>query len=96
MKIVAINNNNEDDEIIEIVLDQQLFPLIICDINLSIDNNGCVYIFISIIQRDFVYTGNKNYINEILRAHNSGIGSKTSHSLHIHPYSVFAYICGFN
>ena len=40
--------------------------------------------------------GNTNEINEILRCHNSGIGSQTSHLLHLFPYSVFTYICGFN
>ena len=53
---VTINHNNEYDEIFEKVLDQQLFPYIISDINLSIDNTSYMYILISIRQRNFVYT----------------------------------------
>ena len=55
-----------------------------------------MYIFVSIRRRDFVFIRNTNGINEKLRDHNSGIGSHTSHPFHIFPYSVFAYIYGFN
>ena len=55
-----------------------------------------MYKLISIRLRYFVCIKNRNEINEILRAHNSGIGSQTSHLLHTCLYSAFAYICGFN
>ena len=51
---------------------------------------------ISIIQRYFVYIGNTNDINKILRDPNSGIGFQTSQPVHLQPYSLFAYICCFN
>ena len=50
LKIVTINYNNEDDEIVEIVLYQQFFLYRICDINLTNDKTGYVYMMISIRQ----------------------------------------------
>ena len=49
---------------------------------------------ISIGQIYFVYIRKTNKINEILRAHNSGICSQTSQTEHLYPYSALAYICG--
>ena len=54
LKVVTINHNNKYDEIFERGLDQKnLYG--ICDINLSIDKTGYVYMLISIIKRVFVY-----------------------------------------
>ena len=51
---------------------------------------------ISIRQIYIFYIGKIDVSNKIPRAHNSGIGSQTSHPVYFRPYSVFAYICGFN
>ena len=93
LKIVTINHNNEDNEIVEIVLDQQFFYRI-CDINISIDNTGYVYMLISIRRRYFVCIIKTNENNKWLRAHNSGIGYQTSQQVNLRPYSIFTYICG--
>jgi hypothetical protein len=78
-------------------LNQQFFPYRICDISIPIDTSGYVYMLISIRKNDFVYIIGKTLdLNKRLRAHNSGHGSQTSQLLHLHPYSFFAYICGFN
>ena len=55
MKIVTTNHKNEDDEIVEGGLDQKHFPYRMSDINILIDNAGCVYMLISIRQIYFVY-----------------------------------------
>ena len=46
LKIVTINNNNEDNKIVERGFDQQKISYIICDINISIDNTEYVYMLI--------------------------------------------------
>ena len=63
LKIVTINNDNEEDGVVERGLYQQFFTYRICYINTSIDNTECVYMLIAVRQRDFVYIRKTNEIN---------------------------------
>ena len=50
----------------------------------------------SIRQKYLVCIVKTNKTSKIMRACNSGIGSRTSHPVHLRPSSVFSYIFRFN
>ena len=51
---------------------------------------------ISCQEMTFTYIGKTKDIRRILQEKNSGEGSNTTESIHLRPYEIFAYICGFN
>ena len=50
----------------------------------------------SIRDQNFSYIGKTNSIRRRIQEHNSGTGSVSTEPLHLRPYALFAYICGFN
>ena len=46
-------------------------------------------------QRKFIYIGETQCIKTRLSNHNSGNGSTLTSPLHLIPYAVVAFICGF-
>ena len=77
-------------------MDQENYPFRICDVILPECNTGYVYMLLSIKDKIFTYIGMKNCIQTKLQAHNSGYGSSSTEPVHLHPYALFAYICGFD
>ena len=69
---------------------------ITCDVSLQQCDTGYVYILMSIKDQNFTYIGKTNNIRTRIRQHNSGIGSISTEPLHLRPYALFAYICGFD
>ena len=45
---------------------------------------------------NFSYIGQTHSISKRIQAHNTGVGSVSTEPLHLRPYALFAYICGFN
>lgn len=71
------------------------FPFRVCDMELPNDSSGVVYLLLSIRDKTFTYIGMTGNIIRRLRQHNSGVGSSSTEPLHLRPYAVLAYICGF-
>ena len=71
-------------------------PYRICDINLPTCRSGFVYFLISCRDATYSYIGTTKYIRKRLNQHNSGFGSRSTNPLHLRPFAIYAYICGFN
>ena len=95
LRLVTINHTNENHTTTR-TLRQQVFPYRICDIQLPQCNTGYVYMLLSIKDQNFTYIGKTKNIRTRIRQHNSGIGSISTEPLHLRPYALFAYICGFD
>ena len=78
------------------VLTQHSFPFRIRDISLPQCNTGYVYMLISVKDTSFSYIGKTKSIRNRIRQHNSGVGLVATEPLHLRPYALFAYICGFD
>ena len=50
---------------------------------------------LSIKDQRYTYIGKTNNIRTRIQQHNSGVGSISTEPLHLRPYVLFAYICGF-
>ena len=50
----------------------------------------------SVKQRTFTYIGTTDCIRKRIRQHNNGYGAQTTSPVSLRPYSVMAYICGFD
>ena len=77
------------------VMTQSSFPYRICDVSLPQCNTGYVYMLISVRDRNYSYIGKTNSIRRRIQEHNTGVGSVSTEPLHLRPYALFAYICGF-
>ena len=71
-------------------------PFQICDVTLPQCNTGYVHMLISMKDFNFSYIGKTNSIRCRIQEHNSGTGSVSTEPLHLRPYALFAYVCGFN
>ena len=71
-------------------------PYRICDINLPTCCSGFVYFLISCRDATYSYIGTTKCIRKRLNQHNSGFGSRSTNPLHLRPFVIYAYICGFN
>ena len=67
----------------------------ICDIALPQCQSGFVYMLLSLRQRDFTYIGTTNCICLCLQQHISGNGAVDTAPAYLHPFALFAYVCGF-
>ena len=72
------------------------FPYRICDVALPQCNTGNVYMLMSVNDHNFSYTGKTLSIRRRIQQHNSGVGSVSTEPLHLQPFALFAYICGFD
>ena len=89
------NNNNHHHHHIP-VLESSEFPFRICDISLPESNTGEVYFLMSLKRHSFTYIGMTKNLRTRLNSHNSGYGSNSTCPTHLRPFTVLAYICGFN
>ena len=49
----------------------------------------------SVNDHNFSYIGKTVSIGRRIQQHNSGVGSVSTEALHLRPFALFAYICGF-
>ena len=97
LDIITINrSNNTTPNATRRVMTTSSFPYRICDMSLPECKTGYVYMLISIKNQDFAYIGKTNCIRTRLRQHNSGVGSTSTQPIHLRPFALHAYICGFN
>ena len=71
-------------------------PYCICDIALPQCNTDYVYMLMSVNDHNFSYIGKMLSIRTRIQQHNSGVGSVSTEPLHLRPFALFAYICGFD
>ena len=73
----------------------QTYPFRTCDIPLPQCRTGFVYFLMSVKNRSYTYIGQTVCIRDRMKAHNSGSGSLSTESIHLRPFALMAYICGF-
>jgi predicted GIY-YIG superfamily endonuclease len=79
------------------MMSQATFPYPICDGALPQCNTGYVYIMLmSVNDHNFSCIGKTLSIRRRIQQHNSGVGSVSTEPLHLWPFALFAYICGFD
>ena len=78
------------------ILTQASFPFCIHDVPLPQCNTGYVYMLVLIKDTSFSYIGKTKSICRRIWQHNSGLGAVATEPLHLRPYALVAYICGFN
>ena len=71
-------------------------PYRLCDMPLPSCNSGFVYMLISCKDPHYSYIGETQNISTCLNQHNQGRGAKATTPESLRPYSLFAYICGFD
>ena len=95
LDIVTVRKNDQEHERMNNVMHTDTFPYRICDMSLPQCNTGYVYMLISLKDKSFVYIGMTTSIIRRINQHNSGLGAVSTEPLHLRPYALFAYICGF-
>ena len=99
LDIITVNssvNQNEHQVESNRTFTQTSFPYRICDVSLPDCNTGYVYMLVSIKDSSFAYIGKTNSIRTRITQHNTGIGSTSTEPIHLRPFALYAYICGFN
>ena len=77
-------------------LTQKSYPFRIMDQALPMSKTGYVYFILSTKFFDYTYIGMTKSIRRRLREHNTGYRSTQSTPIHLRPYALVAYICGFD
>ena len=77
------------------VIDMTLQPMRPMDIELPRDKTGYVYVIASIRNTEMTYIGTTLNLKKRLNTHNSGYGSKSTQSIHLRPWTLLGFICGF-
>ena len=99
-EVLALTTINADTSVgpgqIRRVFTPSTFPYRIKDSPLPQCNTGYVYMLMSIKDMNFTYIGKTKCIRTRIQKHNSGVGAVDTEPLHLRPYAMFAYICGFN
>jgi hypothetical protein len=93
LKLVTVDEGGENDHR---VMTQREFPFRICDVELPACRTGYVYFLISVRSMDYTYIGQTMCIRTRLRSHNSGYGSSSTEPVHLRPFALMAFICGFD
>ena len=71
-------------------------PYRLCDMPLPSCNSGFVYMLVSCKDPYYSYVGETQNISTRLNQHNQGRGAKATTPASLRPYSLFAYVCGFD
>ena len=96
--IITVNSSHHGHEVDShnCTFTQTSFPFRMCDVSLPDCNTGYVYMLISVKDMSYAYYGKTNSICRRLMQHNSGFGSTSTEPIHLRPFALYAYICGFN
>eukprot|EP00978_Attheya_sp_CCMP212_P024808 scaffold78563_cov32-Attheya_sp.AAC.2 len=89
-RLCAATDNTEP-----IVIDQLRHPFRPIDVSLPHDNNGCVYILVALRDHKTTYIGQTHNLGRRLGQHNSGCGSRQTSDIHLRPWTLLAYVVGF-
>ena len=99
-EVLSLTTINSDTSVgpnqIRRVFTPSSFPYRIRDSALPQCNTGYVYMLMSIKDMNFTYIGKTKCIRNRIQKHNSGVGAVDTEPLHLRPYAMFAYICGFD
>ena len=99
LQIITVNTNPTSNNLqvqLNHTLTQSSYPFRVCDVSLPDCNSGYVYMLLSIKDQSFAYIGKTNCIRTRIRQHNTGIGATSTEPIHLRPFALYAYICGFN
>lgn len=77
------------------VITPENFPFRVKDMQLPQCNSGIVYMLLSLKCKSFCYIGKTRNPRSRLNNHNCGYGSSSTEPIHLRPFAVMAYICGF-
>ena len=94
LSLVSINGDTNDQN--RSIFDYDTYPFRIADIPLPDCNTGFVYMLMSLKENTFIYVGESQCLKIRLGHHNSGNGSTLTTPLHLRPYAIIAFICGFD
>ena len=101
MIIVTVNTTCREGSMVNVVhqgtvMDQASLQSCRYGISFRKDNTGCVNLLVSIQSSYFFSIVKTTNLNQRLKTHNSGSGSLLIEPIHLIPYALSAYICGFN
>ena len=77
-------------------IDFQHSTLRATDAEIPCDDSGYAYILLSVRDRDTTYIGQTQNLTKRLDQHNRGIGAKQTRPEYLRPWSLLAYVTGFN
>ena len=100
ISIITINlttnyDLNTTESTISMIMTQLTFHFLVRDVSLPQCNIGYVYIFISIKYVTFTYIGKSKSIRRRIQQNNYGVVLVATETLHLQPYALIDYICGF-
>ena len=94
MEMATIDPVSETNDVC--IFNHRECPFRITDMPLPECNSGFVYMLVSNRNHYFCYIGQTGNMSSSLNQHNQGYGSKTTTPPSLRPYSLFAYVCGFD
>ena len=94
MEMATIDPVSETNDVC--IFNHRECPFRITDMPLPECNSGFVYMLVSNRNHYFCYIGQTGNMSSRLNQHNQGYGSKTTTPPSLRPYSLFAYVCGFD
>lgn len=94
LQIVSIQGDANQREN-TVLFQPRSHPFCVCDIPLPDCNTGFVYMLVSTKDKSYAYIGKTVSIRRRLEQHNSGYGAASTSPSNLHPFGVFALICGF-
>ena len=94
MEMATIDPVSETNDVC--IFNHRECPFRITDMPLPECNSGFVYMLVSNRNHYFCYIGETGNMSSRLNQHNQGYGSKTTTPPSLRPYSLFAYVCGFD
>jgi predicted GIY-YIG superfamily endonuclease len=93
---VLCGQSMADDALSSPAIHNELIPFCPIDVQLPQDGSGFCYIVVSLQDHSCTYIGQTLSIVRRLNQHNSGTGSIQTASLAKRPWSLVAYVCGFD
>ena len=92
---VLCNGSTEDASLQAPVVHNSTLPFRPMDVQLPQEGSGYCYMLVSIRDQKTTYIGQCNSLVERLNLHNRAVGSKQTADSRLRPWSLVAFVCGF-
>ena len=89
------DNATSNEQMVISIDHTQLHPYRPMDVPRPNNNEGCVYILVSLPIPSLTYIGETSNINNRLNQHNSGTGGSSTSPASTRPWALLAYVVGF-